>query len=110
MSALLAGLAGLLLLWPQARPAARLRGLAGRVGRPRCLPGAPVLVAAGACVTVFVVVGPAATIAAGIAAATICHRMALQRRAAELTAGPLPLRPVSTTKCAPPVRADSARP
>ncbi|GGF10682.1 type II secretion system F family protein [Williamsia phyllosphaerae] len=87
MSPLLAGVAAMLLLWPQTRPTSRLRTMAGRVGGRRGLPGAPVLVAAAACAAVLVVVGPAATIAAGIAAMTAHHRMTLQRRTDELDAG-----------------------
>ncbi len=83
MSPVLAGLAVLVLLWPQARPTSRLRALVGRVPAGRVLRVMPLLAAVAACGGVLVVVGPAAAIAAVIAAVTVARRMALQRRSAE---------------------------
>ncbi len=87
MSPVLAGVAAMLLLWPQARPSARVRKLAGNFEHRRGLPGAPILATVAAGVAVLVVLGPAAAIAAGIAGVSVHHRMMLRRRTFGVQAG-----------------------
>lgn len=87
MSPVLAGVAAVLLLWPQARPTLRLRVIAGSATTRHWVRGGPVIGAVAVVGAVFLAAGGAATVAAGIAAVTIRHRMMLRRNAAAHAAG-----------------------
>ncbi|KQR99970.1 hypothetical protein ASG12_04255 [Williamsia sp. Leaf354] len=80
MSAVAAAVAALLLLWPHARPASRIRGLAPEQTRRRTSVPLGVLVAGGAALAAVVAFGLSAGVAATIVGVSLLHRAGLRRR------------------------------
>ncbi|MGU3293117.1 type II secretion system F family protein [Williamsia sp. M5A3_1d] len=80
MSAVVAAMAALLMLWPHARPTTRVRGLVPEQTRRRTNIPLGVLTTGGAALAAVTAYGPSAAVAVVIVGAALLHRAGLRRR------------------------------